>query len=291
MFGGKALWSKYENGENMLFREADFRQPHQSALLRDLWNLGSEPRQLCGYLLLASAGPLAMVPLLDEVLDENRVRPLTRSEEEQARDMLRLPGSGRSSSQPLNTLAGGLPPLPSPLIHEPIDLEPTVLRRTDPMAVAVGRPAELVDWTPVARSSPYPVAQPVYPMAVPIPEVPQLVPVQLPPLEPVGRRIVVPLTPVPDVDAMLPPLPRRPEPAAAAKPASNAEILLIEVPSERPALPPVPQRTEASVDDPLATTWTWLRSSPLLLAVLSAGFVLLALLILITLLIALVKGH
>ncbi len=37
--GGMELWQRYDNLENLLFREEDFRQPGQSRLLRELWDL------------------------------------------------------------------------------------------------------------------------------------------------------------------------------------------------------------------------------------------------------------
>ena len=61
--GGVELWQRYDNLENLLFREEDFRQPAKSRLLSDLWSL-KEPdaRNLVGHLLLASQGPLLVVP-------------------------------------------------------------------------------------------------------------------------------------------------------------------------------------------------------------------------------------
>src|SRR5436190_16606878 len=35
---GKALWDRYDNGDNLLFREADLRAPARSALFKELWN-------------------------------------------------------------------------------------------------------------------------------------------------------------------------------------------------------------------------------------------------------------
>src|SRR5262249_30798161 len=36
---GREHWSRYDNGENMLFRAEDFTAPSQSSLLRTLWDL------------------------------------------------------------------------------------------------------------------------------------------------------------------------------------------------------------------------------------------------------------
>jgi hypothetical protein len=70
MVGGRALWERYDNGENLLFRAADVQNPGASALLHDLWEL-QDPvvRALVKQLLQATQAPLEQVPLLDEVLE------------------------------------------------------------------------------------------------------------------------------------------------------------------------------------------------------------------------------
>jgi hypothetical protein len=81
--GGRALWKPaYENGENLLFREEDFRAPASSALLRELWGLpDSGARALVGHLVLASQGALEEVPLLDDVAANGSPRALTAVEQ------------------------------------------------------------------------------------------------------------------------------------------------------------------------------------------------------------------
>ncbi|HWG42439.1 MAG TPA: hypothetical protein VN688_06590 [Gemmataceae bacterium] len=87
--GRAALWQRYDNLENLLFREEDFRHPMKSRLFRDLWGLEDrEARDLVGHLLLASQGPLLVVPSLDELVDEHIVRPLSASEEKQVHALL-----------------------------------------------------------------------------------------------------------------------------------------------------------------------------------------------------------
>jgi hypothetical protein len=69
--GGRALWEKYDNGDNLLFRDADLRSPRESALFRELIRLDSdEVRMLADRLSRAAAGALEKVPLLDELLPE-----------------------------------------------------------------------------------------------------------------------------------------------------------------------------------------------------------------------------
>src|SRR5205807_1804445 len=35
--GGRSLWERYDNGDNVLFRAEDLRRPAESALFRELW--------------------------------------------------------------------------------------------------------------------------------------------------------------------------------------------------------------------------------------------------------------
>jgi hypothetical protein len=87
--GGEELWQRYDNQENLLFREEDFRQPGKSRLLRELWELKDrEARSLVGHLLLASQAPLRFVPALDELVDESGIRPLSDREEARINDLL-----------------------------------------------------------------------------------------------------------------------------------------------------------------------------------------------------------
>ncbi len=334
--GGRGLWQKYENAENLLFREADFRAPHASPLFRDLWDLDGEARSLLGQVVLAATGPLAVVPLLDDLLDDGRVRPLTRSEEEQVKDLLRLPR--RSLEAPLIAPEKVPPLLPSPLVPAVADLEPTIVRRKEKLVSPVGQPASLGDWVPgptedfnglpspgssaappvllaapPAKMIPAPDVPPVFlapPPAkiIPAPDVPPFLPVAVPVVESSGRRIVVPLRPLPEPEPVLPPPPKPlPEaipvlpplptlsPLQEIPPVPKAEILLIEVPPNRPKLPPASKRARPApptpTEDPLAATWSWLAARPLLVTSLVGGFLLLAFLVLMALLVAVLKGH
>ncbi|HTU22234.1 MAG TPA: hypothetical protein VMG10_29615 [Gemmataceae bacterium] len=87
--GGEELWQRYDNMENLLFREEDFRQPGKSRLLRELWDIDDrDTSNLVGHLLLASQGPLSVVPTLDELLDDSGVRPLSDWQEARINDLL-----------------------------------------------------------------------------------------------------------------------------------------------------------------------------------------------------------
>lgn len=88
--GGRSLWRPtYDSGENLLFREEDFRAPAQSALMRELWQLpDQEARDLLGHLVLASQGPLDQVPILDDVMFYGRSCALTAAQEQQVAALL-----------------------------------------------------------------------------------------------------------------------------------------------------------------------------------------------------------
>ncbi len=155
--GGEELWRRYDNQENLLFRREDFRQPSKSQLLRELWETSErDVRCLVGHLLLASQRPLEVVPALDELVDDNRVRPLTDSEEWRIKDLLvggdhpsrerkravppPLPGRTLVESQP-----SALPPRRSAAEIE-LDAEPPLdnAAHADPLISRLSHPAWLV---------------------------------------------------------------------------------------------------------------------------------------------------
>ncbi len=79
---GPQLWERFNNGDNLLFREQDFSEPRTSELFRTLWQSRHEHvRALAGRLLLACNAPLDQTPLLPEVVDGRRAQPLTPAEE------------------------------------------------------------------------------------------------------------------------------------------------------------------------------------------------------------------
>ena len=77
---GKALWDKYDNGDNLLFKESDLREPGQSDLFRELPQLGdcADGRRLTGNMLKAVGAKLESTPLLEELTSDAKataVRP------------------------------------------------------------------------------------------------------------------------------------------------------------------------------------------------------------------------
>jgi formylglycine-generating enzyme required for sulfatase activity/serine/threonine protein kinase len=85
----EALWDRFDNGDNLLFREVDFRNPGKSEVFHELWALGDpDAHALVGRLILATQTPLDRVPLLTEVVSNGSIRRLSQAEERQVRGLL-----------------------------------------------------------------------------------------------------------------------------------------------------------------------------------------------------------
>ena len=73
MAGGQVLWERYDNGDNLLFREADLREPKQSALFQDLLALGDPATAaLTAHVVSSLEGGLESAPPLDKVIADAR---------------------------------------------------------------------------------------------------------------------------------------------------------------------------------------------------------------------------
>jgi DNA-binding beta-propeller fold protein YncE len=71
LLGGKALWDRFDNGDNLLFKEVDLRDPGKAAVFKELWKLNDDALcALLGQLTLSERQPLAKTPWLDKVLLE-----------------------------------------------------------------------------------------------------------------------------------------------------------------------------------------------------------------------------
>jgi WD40 repeat protein len=69
LIGGRALWDRFDNGDNLLFKEADLRDPAAAPVFRSLWNLRDDVLcTLLGKMALAAQEPLRKTPWLDELL-------------------------------------------------------------------------------------------------------------------------------------------------------------------------------------------------------------------------------
>ena len=77
MVGQQELWDRFDNGDNLLFREEDFQDPANSDVFHTLWELpDADSRALVGRLVLACNKPLDQTPLLKDVAN-GHVVPLT----------------------------------------------------------------------------------------------------------------------------------------------------------------------------------------------------------------------
>jgi WD40 repeat protein len=71
--GGRSLWERYDNGDNLLFRQSDLQAPAESPLFKELLTIGDAPaRMLVQELYRACQGPLVAVPLLTDLMPEEK---------------------------------------------------------------------------------------------------------------------------------------------------------------------------------------------------------------------------
>ncbi len=95
LIGGPAMWKKYDNGDNLMFSEKDFKQPAQSRLMRELWETGDPfTVGLVGHLALACTKPLAQTPWLDQLMPGGQPPILTPNQERQAAAILGITMAG-----------------------------------------------------------------------------------------------------------------------------------------------------------------------------------------------------
>ena len=86
--GGKELWERFNNGDNLLFREDDFQDPANSEVFHVLWEVpDADCRSLVGRLALACDAPLDKTPLLEDVTN-GHVRPLAAAEQKAVQRIL-----------------------------------------------------------------------------------------------------------------------------------------------------------------------------------------------------------
>jgi regulation of enolase protein 1 (concanavalin A-like superfamily) len=71
--GGRSLWERYDNGDNLLFRQADLQAPAQSPLFKELLAIRDlQAQTLVKELHRACQGTLAAVPLLTDLIAEEK---------------------------------------------------------------------------------------------------------------------------------------------------------------------------------------------------------------------------
>jgi formylglycine-generating enzyme required for sulfatase activity len=86
---GRSLWKRYDNGDNLVFREADLRNPAASALFKELWNINDPAlHDLVGYLAIGLTSSFNQVPSVQDVFNGENVRPLSIEQEKQVARLL-----------------------------------------------------------------------------------------------------------------------------------------------------------------------------------------------------------
>jgi hypothetical protein len=77
---GRQLWERYDNGDNLLFKESDLRAPEQSPLFKHLLAIGDGGlRSLVERLKHAAGRPIQECPLLDPPVPPKPVTPTKRA--------------------------------------------------------------------------------------------------------------------------------------------------------------------------------------------------------------------
>jgi hypothetical protein len=110
--GGKAVWDKYDNGDNLLFRASDFEAPGKSPLLAELLKSGdASVRQMTETVKQALSEPLSDAPLLTDVVAKlpapGKTTALTRS----VPQALTLAGAGPAEESAFAGVGDGSSPL------------------------------------------------------------------------------------------------------------------------------------------------------------------------------------
>jgi len=89
LVGGRAFWDKFDNGDNLLFREQDLREPASAPIFKALWELDDRVvRALAGHIALSSRQPLRKTPWLDDLLFDDGGPALSSAEEKQVVELL-----------------------------------------------------------------------------------------------------------------------------------------------------------------------------------------------------------
>ncbi|HZZ81774.1 MAG TPA: kelch repeat-containing protein [Gemmataceae bacterium] len=111
--GGKSLWDRYDNGDNLLFREIDLRKPADSKLFKELWNINdAAAHDLTGQLVLGLTGSIAETPPLQDVMNGDGTLALTN---EQERKITEVIGPGAAINRPMVSTPIAPPAKPVPV--------------------------------------------------------------------------------------------------------------------------------------------------------------------------------
>jgi hypothetical protein len=146
--GGRALWERYDNGDNLLFRETDLRNPRESPLFRELVKLGSpEVASLADCLSRAAYKPLDQTPQLDQLATGGMALPPSTAQDAL---MAALPVPNTSgtvlASRPITTGSSAGAALPIPVAPAVFDtLAPTAPHGSSGVP-GLRRPTSVLPW-------------------------------------------------------------------------------------------------------------------------------------------------
>jgi WD40 repeat protein len=135
---GRTLWDRYDNDENMLFRENDFQSPETSPLMRELWQSGNaESRALAGHLILACKAPIEQTPLLSDLVGDGSRQPsLTPEQRLRVQSILGLPeSSDLPQAAEASPRLAAIDMSPIPFADEPPAETPKPGKKTQPPAL------------------------------------------------------------------------------------------------------------------------------------------------------------
>ncbi len=127
---GKTLWTQYDNGNNLLFRAADFASPQTSVLLQQLWK-SRDPvtKFLAGHIILSTDLQIGAGPFLPELVKVG-VTPVVSDEDAKAIEAIlkRPPAKHATSPKQVEGAARvggrGVAGIVSPTASNPANVRP-----------------------------------------------------------------------------------------------------------------------------------------------------------------------
>jgi serine/threonine protein kinase len=101
---GPDLWTRFDNGDNLLFKETDLKAPEQSPVVRTLWDLGDPVlTPLLGHLILAARRPMSETPCLDELMASASALALTPQQQQAVCSILGIAERVTPAAPPMDT--------------------------------------------------------------------------------------------------------------------------------------------------------------------------------------------
>jgi WD40 repeat protein len=101
---GAGLWSRYENDDNLLFKETDLKDPGDSELFRELWKVSdADAHALVGRLVLAAVAPPRQTPILDDLVHGSTIIRLSLDQEKRLDKLLSPKWKPPVKAAPKNT--------------------------------------------------------------------------------------------------------------------------------------------------------------------------------------------